>query len=123
MFAAAPLEKVMVVDDEPMIRRLVFSVLSCSGYQVVDAATAQRAIELMEDAPVDLLLTDVVMPDLSGCELARQLQILQPSLKVLYMSGYDPDSTHMELDGNTLIRKPFRIAELVNHVKRTLLTV
>ena len=85
-------ETVLIVEDEPAVRKLTRRFLEISGYTVVEAATVADAIRAAEssDGAIDLLLTDVIMPDLSGPELAKRLRTLQPELKVLYMSGY-PD--------------------------------
>ena len=83
-------ETVLVVEDEPAVRRLTRRFLELSGYEVVEAAHVAEAIHATEDhsGSIDLLLTDVIMPDLSGPELAKKLRKIKPDLKVLYMSGY-----------------------------------
>jgi CheY-like chemotaxis protein len=80
---------VLVVDDEPPIRVLVDRVLRFAGYETALAANGTDALQLLETAPrFDLLLTDLVMPDLSGDDVARRACALYPELKVLYMTGY-----------------------------------
>lgn len=102
---------VLVVDDERSVRQLVVNVLRRQGYKVLVAADGSRAIEIAraDDAKVDLLLTDVVLPGINGKELAQVLQASNSELQVVYMSGYEED----ELAGKGIavgaayITKPF----------------
>lgn len=95
--ATAPTSKgsnppgVLVVEDEPGVRDLVCRTLRAGGYRTLEAAHGVEALELMETAPepVDLVLTDVVMPRMDGRELGRRLAQTRPALPVLYMSAYD----------------------------------
>jgi DNA-binding NtrC family response regulator len=114
----------MVVDDEPMIRKLVASALSTSGYRVVDAETPEQAMEMMDAHPgLDLLLTDVVMPEVGGCELAEEMRRRRPGLKVLFMSGFEPVSMRSGPAKDTgFLQKPFRITELLDGVRQLLRT-
>jgi len=114
---------VMVVDDEPMIRRLVASALTTRGYEVVDAESPAQAIRLMDShpAPLDLLVTDIVMPEIDGCELAAEMRRKRPGLKVLFMSGYAPPDTENCADARSdFLQKPFRLPDLVDRVTRML---
>ena len=83
-------ETILVVEDEPSVLRVTRKFLEISGYEVVEAAGASAAIRATTDhaGSIDLLLTDVIMPELSGPELAKRLRLIRPALKVLYMSGY-----------------------------------
>jgi PAS domain S-box-containing protein len=111
---------VLLVEDEPVIRRLVAEMLSRQGYQVLVAADASAAIELSESSPaIDLLVTDVVMPGLSGPELAARLG----AEHVLFISGYPADV----IAGNgsvpedaTILQKPFSAVELFAAVTETI---
>ena len=82
-------ETVFLVEDEPMVRLLVRRVLERSGYTVLDAENGQQALDLLgeHEGPLDLLITDVVMPQIGGRELAEQIHLQRPDLRVLYMSG------------------------------------
>jgi DNA-binding response OmpR family regulator len=112
---------VMVVDDEPMIRKLVTSALSTSGYKVVDAETPQQAMKMMDSHPgLDLLLTDVVMPEVGGWELAEQMRQKRPELKVLFMSGFEPVADRTSPENTSFLQKPFRITELLDRVRQLL---
>jgi two-component system cell cycle sensor histidine kinase/response regulator CckA len=80
---------VLVVDDEEPVRKFVDRVLRNAGYQTVVASDGPEAIEVASKlASLDILVTDVMMPQMAGDELARRLRLLQPSLKVLYLTGY-----------------------------------
>lgn len=117
-------ETVMVVEDEPGVRELAVRVLRQLGYQVLEAANGAEGYDLARarGRAVDLLLTDVVMPNLSGIELARQLREIWPDLKTLYMSGYADAAAY----GGTLARgepylqKPFAPAKLAQMVRNVL---
>ena len=91
------LETILVAEDETALREKIREVLEAAGYRVLVSKDVDDAIQIVTQHkdPVDLLLTDVVMPKLSGPELAMQLQPLNPRMKVLYMSGY-PDPNKAE---------------------------
>jgi CheY-like chemotaxis protein len=84
-------ETVLVVEDDAAVRTVVAHLLSEGGYDVVAVASAAEALTAVEDCSPDLLLTDVVMPDLSGGDLATQLRRDRQALAVLFMSGYTDD--------------------------------
>jgi two-component system cell cycle sensor histidine kinase/response regulator CckA len=100
---------VLLVEDEDAVRRLSRRLLEADGYQVLEAPGGERAIALARShpGPIDLLLTDVVMPDLKGPEVAARVAKLRPAIQVLYMSGY----ANVELadlgPGAVLLQKPF----------------
>jgi len=87
-------ERVLIVEDEESLRRIAQRILTAAGYTTLCAANGDEAITILDavDAPVDLLLTDVVMPGMSGHELAARLNVTHPNLKVLFASGYLPDA-------------------------------
>ncbi len=105
-------ETVLLVEDEAGVRNLAETILARLGYKVVVADCGPRALELWEacDGQIDVLLTDVIMPQMSGGDLAHKLREKEPGLKVLFMSGYTDDmiASHGVLAGETqLIQKPF----------------
>ena len=123
--AGAGRETVLLVEDQAEVRRYAAEVLSALGYRVIQAEGAGQALLLCEKAsrPIDLLLTDVVMPLLNGKELASRLKPLQPGIRVLYMSGYADDSiTRNDLleQGAHFIEKPFGPNQLAEAVRNAL---
>ncbi len=110
-------ERVLIVEDREVVRELTRDVLEASGFDVVAVVGGREALETVAASePFDLLLTDVVMPEMSGPELAVKLRAKHPALPVLYMSGYTDDvlSAHeLEQDGTAFLRKPFANNELI----------
>jgi PAS domain S-box-containing protein len=118
-------ETILLVEDEEAVRILVEKVLRKQGYDVLVARHAGEALVLSEKHPasIDLLLSDVVMPQMSGPELAQRLVPLRPEMRVLFMSGYTDDflATTGALDqGTGFIQKPFKPAEVVRKVREVL---
>ena len=115
----AATETVLLVEDEDVVRRLVKQVLEQSGYAVVEARDGAQALELGRSRPIDLLLTDMVMPKLGGVEVAAALRESRPELKVLYMSGYAEGALEPGMlgAGTTLLEKPFSFATLTEKVR------
>ena len=118
-------ERILIVEDEASLRSLVEREVAALGYEVRVAADGEEALRLVEQQRFqpDLLLTDVVMPGISGSVLADRLRRVDPGLKVLYMSGYTDDAIvrHGVLAPNThLISKPFRTAELAAKLREVL---
>jgi two-component system cell cycle sensor histidine kinase/response regulator CckA len=118
-------ETVLLVEDEASVRQLARRILESGGYCVLEAANGQDAslIFARHRGAIDLLVTDVVMPGLSGPDLFLQLSAGQPELKVIYMSGYANTATarQLKLDhGQPYLQKPFTAAQLVACVRRVL---
>jgi two-component system cell cycle sensor histidine kinase/response regulator CckA len=123
--AATGKETVLLVEDEPAVRNLTRRFLESSGYTVIEAGSVADAIRAAEDssARIDLLLTDVIMPEVSGPELAKRLQALLPTLKVLYMSGYPGDFIARHGVSNTetaYLQKPFSQEDLRGKLRKVL---
>jgi two-component system cell cycle sensor histidine kinase/response regulator CckA len=119
-------ETILVVDDQPEVRSISCEILRRYGYRVLQAAGPAEALSLVSapDAPaIDLLFTDVVMPEMSGRELARRLQALRPNLRVIYTSGYSNvgiGERHVVTSGIALLVKPFTAQALVSKVREVL---
>ena len=116
---------ILVVEDEQVVRKLAMTVLRKAGYTVLSSASAQEALAQVEDHPetVDLLLTDVVLPDVAGPYLARRIVRNRPGIKVLYMSGYTDNPILRQLvleKGSYFIRKPFTPVSLTGKVREIL---
>ena len=111
---------VMIVEDEDAIRTLTHRILTRQGYDVVEAENPEHAISLCEGLKPDLLLTDVVMPGMSGKDLSQRLRERHPDLRVLFMSGYTDnalDRYGLDASGDTLLQKPFNGRELLTAVQ------
>ena len=118
-------ETVLVVDDEIYLHRVIAEVLVMNGYAVLAAEGAREALLIggLHRGPIDLLLTDVVMPEMSGFALADRLQAARPGLRVLYISGYvDRDAIRYRIQegGAALLMKPFTPEALVRRVREVL---
>ncbi len=116
--------RLLVVDDEELVRELGVRVVERAGYDVVSASSAARAIELVETEPIDLVVSDVVMPGLGGVDLLTELRDRRPDLPVLLMTGgsAEPDRTGqaLGLGASAILCKPFTHAELVDAVAAAL---
>ncbi len=112
-------ETVLVVEDEAEVRTLVHAVLAEHGYLVLSAGRPGEAVRLAERhaGPIHLLVTDMVMPDMSGPALAQQLLAIRPETTVLYMSGY---SDLVVEDGPPLLQKPFTPGTIAQTVRAVL---
>jgi CheY-like chemotaxis protein len=118
-------ETVLIVEDEPGVLKLISETLRVYGYTVIETTDGTEALEIakQERPQVDLLLTDVVMPKMSGRHLGDAWKILHPEVKVLYMSGYTKDVQFGELLsdlGDRLLPKPFSGAKLAQKVREAL---
>jgi CheY-like chemotaxis protein len=126
--AVAGSESVLVVEDDPQLRAVILRRLRSLGYRTLDACDASTAIDTLaaDPRPVDLLLTDLVMPGIDGRALASRLLADRPELKVLFMSGY---SEHVAVKTSALgpadhfIAKPFSSQDLSAAVRRALTPV
>jgi CheY-like chemotaxis protein len=121
--------KVLVVDDDPLVREMTGTILQRAGYQVQRAAGAAEALEIYAtsgEEPFQLVLTDLVMPSMSGFDLARELQSLDPNVRILFLTGEIP--ARPQQGGRTpanvhMLGKPFRPAELLTAVRDIVSTV
>lgn len=118
-------ETILVAEDQDAVRILICEVLTSKGYRILVASRGEEALRIAREhpGPIHLLVTDVVMPGISGRELARNLAVLQPELKVLYMSGYTGNAmVHhgMLEEGLIFIQKPFSPDALARKVREVL---
>ena len=113
---------ILVVDDEESIRRLVCRTLAGQGFRTLEAASPAAACDLAEkNAAVDLLVTDIRMPEMSGPALARRLRKRHPKLPVLFMSGYrPPDEIDQGIPRARFLAKPFQLGVLLRTVTELL---
>jgi two-component system cell cycle sensor histidine kinase/response regulator CckA len=118
-------ETVLLVEDEPAVRRLSQVVLEAQGYTVVEAASADEALALARTrkGPIHLVLTDVVMPEMGGADLASHVAAFRPETRVLYMSGYTDDAIVRKGligEGRHFLQKPFTPTTLAKKVREVL---
>jgi CheY-like chemotaxis protein len=116
-------ETILLVEDEKGVRAYVGAVLGHLGYTLLEAADGAEALAVASNHPgkISLLLSDIVMPQMNGPQLARRLRELRPGLKVLYMSGYSEPSIEAELGpGNATIQKPFSPSAIAERVREIL---
>jgi nitrogen-specific signal transduction histidine kinase/CheY-like chemotaxis protein len=117
-------EVILVVEDEDAVRKLGRTILEASGYAVLDARNGREGLALCEihPGPIDLLVTDVVMPELGGRELAQGALKLRPGMKVMFLSGHTQDVILKEgvEKGTAFLRKPFAPVELAQKVREVL---
>jgi DNA-binding response OmpR family regulator len=118
-------ETVLVVEDEEKVRMLIVEILGRQGYRVLEASHGDEALLIHEthDGPIPLILVDVVMPGMSGSELAKRLASLHPETKILYMSGYTDNAIvhHGVLArGVNYVQKPFTMDGLTRKVREVL---
>ena len=114
-------ETILVVDDEEQVRRFAAKAIAGLGYRVLDAGNLGDALRIAgEEGRIDLVLSDVVLPDVRGTELVRRVAAVHPRIRVLYMTG---DVTDGVLDANgwpldvPVLSKPFALAELARGLR------
>lgn len=118
-------ETILVVEDEENVRELTLRILKKQGYRVLEARDGNEALLLFKGKgeSIDLILTDMVMPGMSGRQLVDQLKTIHKDLKMLYMSGYTENAiTHEGIleEGTNYIQKPFTLEKLAMKVRQVL---
>jgi signal transduction histidine kinase/CheY-like chemotaxis protein len=125
--ASSQRETILVVDDEANIRALVAKILRREGYNVLQAGSAQEALagDAMHDAPIHLLITDVMLPCENSSQIAQRMRQAVPNLKVLYISGFSDDESVRTGNfplGSKYLQKPFALGALISKVREALET-
>ena len=116
---------ILLVDDEPLVRRIVARMLRMDEYEVVEADAPEQALSMLADERIDLVLTDVMMPAMNGCELGRVISDRWPEMRVLYYSGhvfeqlFDSGICPRDIP---FIRKPFDIERLRQRIEEIMET-
>jgi CheY-like chemotaxis protein len=118
-------ERILLVEDEPNVRRIARRILERNGYTVLEAANGAEALRVLErrQEPIALVLTDLVMPEMGGRELAAKLRIVSPTSRVLFMSGYTEDAVLRQSvmePGAIFLDKPFTFDTLIRKVREAL---
>src|SRR6478752_557990 len=115
--------KILLAEDDNDMRRFLVKALENAGYEVVSYDNGRSAYDRLREEPFELLLTDIVMPEMDGIELARKATELDPDMKVMFITGFaavalNPDN-HAPKDAKVL-SKPFHLRDLVDQVERLL---
>ena len=113
---------ILLAEDEPLLRELGETILRNAGYQVmsVHRRTELDSLLASNPRPIDVLLTDVVMPEISGQELASRVQSRWPQVRVIYTSGYPTDELKDVCPGASFLQKPFTPAELMQKIREVM---
>lgn len=117
-------ETILVVDDEPAIRELSKNLLEGKGYNILVADGGEAALKVLESNDIDLMLSDVIMPNMDGYKLAAKVRKKYPKIKIQLVSGFDDDRKRTEEDEllyKTLLHKPFNSSSLFDAVKKCLM--
>lgn len=110
---------ILVVEDEEIVRSLTRRILTRSGFRVLEAANSQRALEICRTEKFELLLTDVIMPGMTGNELVDVVTKSKPDMKVIFMSGYTAGLLNQQAS-RPFIQKPFTPNDLINKINQVL---
>jgi len=115
--------RILLAEDDEDMRRFLARALENAGYQVVSFNNGRDAYDRLREEPFHLLLTDIVMPEMDGIELARKASELDPDLKIMFITGFaavalNPDSEAPK--DASVLSKPFHLKDLVNEVERLL---
>jgi two-component system cell cycle sensor histidine kinase/response regulator CckA len=115
-------ETILVVDDAETVRKMVCAMLEQNGYGCLEACDGHQALQAIEDEPVHLVLTDIVMPGMGGAELATRLAHERPDVRIMFMSGYteDPLLHHVGRMPSLFLAKPFTAGTLMSRIRQVL---
>ncbi len=123
MQTALRAETILVVDDAESVRKLVCAMLSANGYRCVEACDGHQALEIVQNSPdsFHLVVTDMIMPRMSGAEFAVELNRVQPDVPIVFMSGYMEDPLVQQFETSArFLPKPFTSAALLAAVRQSL---
>jgi len=111
---------VLLVEDDDPVRELIARALRANGFEVVAAASGEEALDLEDGRHVDLLLSDVMLPNQNGFETAHQIHARSPHIPIVFMSGYYDqavaEAAHLDIS-STILQKPFAMADLLEHLR------
>ena len=117
-------ETIFIVEDDIIVRTVAVMVLHKQGYRVLEATNGIEALEMARtEEKIDLLLTDLVMPLMSGRRLAEEFKLIHPEAKIVYASGYTDDitvRTEVQQEAHAFVQKPFTPSELANSIRKVL---
>jgi len=121
--AGAAMPKILLAEDDSDMRRFLVRALSNAGYEVISFDNGRSAYERLREEPFELLLTDIVMPEMDGIELARRATEIDPDLKVMFITGFAAVALNAAAQAPKdakVLSKPFHLKDLVNEVDRML---
>lgn len=113
---------ILVVDDEILVRTLLRKTLASRGFQILEAATGEEALSTARnhEGPIDLLLTDIRMPGLSGWQVAAEFRPMYPDARIIFMSGFSDEARNVLEAGEAFIEKPFKNQVMLDAVQNLL---
>ncbi|MBN2164475.1 MAG: response regulator [Pontiellaceae bacterium] len=113
---------VMVVDDEECLRHVAGIALTASGYNVLNAGSAEAALEMacLHEGRIDLLLTDVRLPNANGIQLANRIRQAHPDIRIVFMTAYCREEVEAWIPGEDILTKPFDLEALCTMVGRSI---
>ncbi len=120
---AGSVQRILLAEDDEDMRRFLVKALEKAGYDVISSGNGLEAYERLKEEPFTLLLTDIVMPEMDGIELARKAAELDPDLKIMFITGFaavalNPDNQAPK--DAKILSKPFHLRDLVDQVERLL---
>ncbi|MBB4076949.1 two-component system cell cycle response regulator CpdR [Bartonella fuyuanensis] len=118
------MKRILLAEDDNDMRRFLVKALERAGYEVADFDNGISAYERLQEEPFSLLLTDIVMPEMDGIELARRATEIDPDLRIMFITGFAAvalNSNNNALPDAKVLSKPFHLRELVNEVEKILI--
>ncbi|RDH86034.1 MAG: hypothetical protein DIZ80_00760 [endosymbiont of Galathealinum brachiosum] len=113
-------ETILIVDDESELRSLASDILSMNGYQVLSAESGKTALQILQKESVDLMLTDVIMPEMDGYELSDKVKRLYPGIQILVTSGFNDENQSSRVHTDQQLAKPYKVDVLLAKVRQLL---
>jgi CheY-like chemotaxis protein len=114
--AAVPGARILLVEDDPRVRAATVGALEDLDYEPVSCSSGAEAIALFERHEFDLVISDVIMPEMTGPELVRELKSRRPHIAILFVTGFVAEGEGEDMVGHELLRKPFTVTALANAV-------
>lgn len=118
------MQRILLAEDDETMRRFLVKALERAGYKVLACADGAEAFARLKEEPFTLLLTDIVMPEMDGIELARRASELDPELKIMFITGFAAVALNAAREGTSpeakVLSKPFHLRDLVDEVERLL---
>ncbi len=119
-----PMKRILLAEDDNDMRRFLVKALEKAGYHVTHFDNGASAYERLQEEPFSLLLTDIVMPEMDGIELARRATEIDPDLKIMFITGFAAVALNPDSDAPRdakVVSKPFHLRDLVNEIEKMLI--